>query len=47
MTEMMYESGDVSLAGPFRRRLARARLERVFTSPPPAAAFADLMLGVT
>lgn len=47
MTEMMYESGDVALAGPFRRRLARARLDRVFTSPPAAAAFADLMLGVT
>jgi p-hydroxybenzoate 3-monooxygenase len=47
MTEMLYDSGDVSVAGPFRRRLARARLERVFASEPAAAAFADLLIGVT
>jgi len=47
MTEMLYESGDVSLAGPFRQRLARARLERLFTSRAAANMFAELMVGLT
>lgn len=45
MTEMLHEAGDDTLAGPFRRRLARARLDRLFTSTPAARAFADLMTG--
>ncbi|SEG97981.1 p-hydroxybenzoate 3-monooxygenase [Nonomuraea solani] len=45
MTEMMHESGDATLAGPFRHRLARARLDRLFTSGAAARAFADLMAG--
>jgi p-hydroxybenzoate 3-monooxygenase len=44
-TEMVHDAGDDTLAGPFRRRLARARFERLFRSPPAAAAFADLMSG--
>ncbi|MFC4069550.1 4-hydroxybenzoate 3-monooxygenase [Actinoplanes subglobosus] len=44
-TEMVHDSGDDSAAGPFRRRLALARLDRLFRSPPAAAAFADLMAG--
>ncbi|MFI1993950.1 4-hydroxybenzoate 3-monooxygenase [Actinoplanes sp. NPDC020271] len=42
-TEMMHFAGDESDA--FRRRLALARLDRLFSSPPAAAAFADLMAG--
>ncbi|MEV4173235.1 4-hydroxybenzoate 3-monooxygenase [Nonomuraea sp. NPDC049709] len=45
MTEMLHESGDATLAGPFRRELARARLERLFASGAAARAFADLMAG--
>jgi p-hydroxybenzoate 3-monooxygenase len=44
-TEMVHDAGDDTPAGPFRRRLARARFERLFRSPPAAAAFADLMSG--
>jgi p-hydroxybenzoate 3-monooxygenase len=41
-TEMVHDAG---LADPFRRKLARARFDRLFRSPPAAAAFADLMSG--
>ena len=41
-TEMVHDAG---IADPFRRKLARARFERLFRSPPAAAAFADLMSG--
>ncbi|MEV6849541.1 4-hydroxybenzoate 3-monooxygenase [Actinoplanes sp. NPDC051411] len=41
-TEMVHDGG---IADPFRRKLARARFERLFRSPPAAAAFADLMSG--
>jgi p-hydroxybenzoate 3-monooxygenase len=44
-TEMVHDAGDDTQAGPFRRKLARARFERLFRSPPAAAAFADLMSG--
>ncbi|GAA2476281.1 4-hydroxybenzoate 3-monooxygenase [Winogradskya humida] len=40
-TEMVH---DIT-ADPFRRKLAKARLDRLFTSPPAAEAFADLMAG--
>ncbi|MFI0420698.1 4-hydroxybenzoate 3-monooxygenase [Spongiactinospora sp. 9N601] len=45
LTEMTHEAGDESLAGPFRHRLARARLERLFTSEAAARALVDLMAG--
>ncbi|TMR01586.1 4-hydroxybenzoate 3-monooxygenase [Actinomadura soli] len=45
LTEMMHESGDAALAGSFRRQLARARLDRLFTSEPAARAVADLLAG--
>jgi p-hydroxybenzoate 3-monooxygenase len=45
MTEMTHKAGDAALAGTFRRQLARARLNRLFTSDPAARAFADLMAG--
>ncbi|SDS75547.1 4-hydroxybenzoate 3-monooxygenase [Actinoplanes derwentensis] len=41
--EMVHDAGAESDA--FRRRLARARLDRLFESPYAAAAFADLMAG--
>ena len=43
--EMVHDAGDDTTAGPFRRQLAKARLDRLFSSPPAAAAFADLMAG--
>ncbi|NRQ32789.1 4-hydroxybenzoate 3-monooxygenase [Nonomuraea sp. NN258] len=45
LTEMTHEAGDDRLAGAFRRRLARARLERLFTSEVAGRAFADLVAG--
>lgn len=42
-TEMVHDSGDQD--DPFRRRLARARLDRLFDSPAAGAAFADMMAG--
>jgi p-hydroxybenzoate 3-monooxygenase len=45
MTEMLHDAGDTATAGPFRRELARARLERLFTSGTAAAGFADMMAG--
>jgi p-hydroxybenzoate 3-monooxygenase len=44
-TEMVHDAGDETTSGPFRAKLARARLERLFSSAPAAAAFADLMAG--
>jgi p-hydroxybenzoate 3-monooxygenase len=44
-TEMVHDAGDETTSGPFRRKLARARLDRLFASPVAAAAFADLMAG--
>ncbi|GAA4688223.1 4-hydroxybenzoate 3-monooxygenase [Phytohabitans rumicis] len=46
MTEMLHDSGDASVNGPFRRELARARLERLFSSPTAAAGFAEMMAGL-
>ncbi|GIE98621.1 4-hydroxybenzoate 3-monooxygenase [Paractinoplanes rishiriensis] len=46
-SEMLHDAGDDTDAGPFRRRLARARMDRLFSSPPAAAAFADMMAGTT
>ena len=45
--EMVHDAGDDTDAGPFRRRLAQARLDRLFASPLAAAAFADMMAGTT
>ncbi|WP_055590173.1 4-hydroxybenzoate 3-monooxygenase [Streptacidiphilus griseoplanus] len=46
MTEMLHDAGDDSRTGPFRRRLARARLDRLSTSRASAGAFAELMAGL-
>jgi p-hydroxybenzoate 3-monooxygenase len=47
MTEMMLDAGDDRAVGPFRRQLAKARFDRLFESPPAAAAFGDLMAGIS
>jgi p-hydroxybenzoate 3-monooxygenase len=44
-TEMLHDSGDESTAGPFRRKLARSRLDRLFSSRFAAGTFAELMSG--
>ncbi|AXI77326.1 4-hydroxybenzoate 3-monooxygenase [Peterkaempfera bronchialis] len=46
MTEMLHDAGDDTRTGPFRRRLARARLDRLSTSRASAGAFAELMAGL-
>ncbi|MET7573255.1 4-hydroxybenzoate 3-monooxygenase [Streptomyces sp. NPDC005492] len=46
MTRMLHDAGDATQSGPFHRGLARARLDRLFTSPTAARAFAELMTGM-
>ncbi|MCN9243439.1 4-hydroxybenzoate 3-monooxygenase [Streptomyces sp. RY43-2] len=46
MTEMLHDAGDVSRAGPFHRKLALARLDRLCTSRTAALDFAELMAGL-
>ncbi|SEC47533.1 p-hydroxybenzoate 3-monooxygenase [Streptomyces sp. 3213] len=46
MTGMLHDAGDATDSGPFRRGLARARLDRLFTAPGAARAFSELMTGL-
>jgi p-hydroxybenzoate 3-monooxygenase len=46
MTEMLHDAGDDSVTGPFRGRLAQARLDRLFDSRNAAHAFTELMAGL-
>ena len=46
LTRTLHDAGDATHAGPFHRNLARARLDRLFTSPASARAFAELMTGL-
>jgi p-hydroxybenzoate 3-monooxygenase len=46
MTEMLHDAGDDSAAGPFRGKLALARLKRLSDSDTAAEAFAELMAGL-
>ncbi|MCX4885700.1 4-hydroxybenzoate 3-monooxygenase [Streptomyces sp. NBC_00847] len=46
LTRTVHDAGDDSRCGPFHRSLARARLDRLFTSPPAARAFAELVTGL-
>ncbi|MFJ9565919.1 4-hydroxybenzoate 3-monooxygenase [Streptomyces fuscichromogenes] len=46
LTRTVHDAGDDTHCGPFLRRLARARLDRLFTSPTAARAFAELMTGL-
>ena len=45
MTEMLHDSGDPATSGPFRHKLARARLDRLFTSANAGGLFVELMAG--
>ncbi|MFF4252326.1 4-hydroxybenzoate 3-monooxygenase [Streptomyces sp. NPDC001663] len=46
LTRTLHDAGDATDAGPFHRSLARARLDRLFTSPAAGGAFAELMTGL-
>ncbi|WNV86359.1 4-hydroxybenzoate 3-monooxygenase [Umezawaea sp. Da 62-37] len=46
ITETMHNAGDPSYAGEFRKRIARAELERQFTSPTANRLFGELTAGV-
>jgi p-hydroxybenzoate 3-monooxygenase len=46
LTRTLHDAGDDTRSGPFHRSLARARLDRLFTSPTAARAFAELMAGL-
>ncbi|MDT0474100.1 4-hydroxybenzoate 3-monooxygenase [Streptomyces sp. DSM 41014] len=46
LTRTVHEAGDDTDSGPFLRRLARARLDRLVTSPGARHAFAELMTGL-
>jgi p-hydroxybenzoate 3-monooxygenase len=46
ITETMHNAGDASHAGEFRKQIARAELERQFTSPAANRLFGELAAGV-
>ncbi|MDR3083351.1 MAG: 4-hydroxybenzoate 3-monooxygenase [Streptomyces sp.] len=46
MTEMLHDAGDDSRTGPFRRKMALARLDRLCRSRASTLAFAELMAGL-
>ncbi|ADJ43106.1 p-hydroxybenzoate 3-monooxygenase [Amycolatopsis mediterranei S699] len=46
ITDIMHDAGDASYAGEFRKRVARAELERQFTSAAAGRLFAEFMAGV-
>ncbi|MBW8800111.1 MAG: FAD-dependent monooxygenase [Streptomyces sp.] len=46
LTRTVHDAGDSTGCGPFLNRLARARLDRLFTSPAAVRAFAELMAGL-
>ncbi|RPF31594.1 4-hydroxybenzoate 3-monooxygenase [Streptomyces sp. TLI_185] len=46
LTRTLHDAGDDTASGPFHRNLARARLDRLLTSPTAARAFAELMTGL-
>ncbi|MFJ4783981.1 4-hydroxybenzoate 3-monooxygenase [Streptomyces sp. NPDC088794] len=46
LTRTVHDAGDDTHSGPFERNLARARLDRLFTSSVAARSFAELMTGM-
>ncbi|MFD4600301.1 4-hydroxybenzoate 3-monooxygenase [Streptomyces sp. NPDC058464] len=46
LTRTVHDAGDATHCGPFLHRLARARLDRLFSSPAAGRAFAELMTGL-
>ena len=47
LTQTLHDAGDDTHSGPFHRGMARARLDRLFTSRNAARTFAELMAGLT
>ncbi|HEY2674797.1 MAG TPA: 4-hydroxybenzoate 3-monooxygenase [Rugosimonospora sp.] len=45
MLEMLHDAGDATAVGPFRRRLARTRLDALFTDSTAARVFGEMMAG--
>jgi p-hydroxybenzoate 3-monooxygenase len=46
ITNLMHDAGDTSYAGEFRKQIARAELQRQFTSPAANRLFSELTSGV-
>jgi p-hydroxybenzoate 3-monooxygenase len=46
LTEMMHDAGDERTSGPFRRQMARARLDGMLHSPAATRFFAAYQIGV-
>jgi p-hydroxybenzoate 3-monooxygenase len=46
ITDLMHNAGDPSYAGEFRKEVARAELQRQFTSPTANRLFGELTAGV-
>jgi p-hydroxybenzoate 3-monooxygenase len=46
MLETMHDAGDETRAGAFQRAVARARLDRLFSSPASEHAFIELLAGI-
>ncbi|MFD5464990.1 hypothetical protein ACFWIQ_19500 [Kitasatospora sp. NPDC127059] len=46
LTEMMHNAGDTSYEGEFRRRIARADLERLLDSPTAKRLYDEFTAGV-
>jgi hypothetical protein len=46
ITEVMHNAGDPAYAGEFRKQVARAELQRQFTSPAANRLFGELIAGV-
>ncbi|MFJ9784625.1 FAD-dependent monooxygenase [Amycolatopsis sp. NPDC101161] len=46
ITDVMHDTGDASHAGEFRKRIARAEVERRFTSPAASRLFDEFTAGV-
>ncbi|MGY5035395.1 FAD-dependent monooxygenase [Streptomyces sp. 900116325] len=47
ITELMHSAGDASHEGEFRKQIARAELQRQFTSPAANQLFSELTSGVS
>mgnify|MGYP003582415303 CR=1 FL=1 len=46
LADAFHDAGDQSVAGPFRRKIARARVERLLTSPNAARLYGEMMRGI-
>lgn len=46
ITSIMHDAGDTAYAGEFRKKIARAELQRQFASPAANRLFSELTSGV-